>query len=345
MYEVRLARLQPRPEIRQEVTARLVKACFDPNSGMHHHTFKWLLAFGEADISATTKEFILQSLTKLHGETERHMRAVLICGVANIREALPRLEELLIDELEYKSSHQEDYHIKWFHTVGWQARLARARMGVQEDINRCIELAEAEENFDHRVTVLLHDLGYIHQPETIDYLRRYLNSDRRLPPTNPDALGEPCSHYVMNIIAESLNNYPIERREGRHYTQEEIELCREWMAKQTKWEIIRQEKLPPCYNLKVGPITHQARKFGVVADANYKQFRPGERYEVKIKHTGSNLDDPDYDDTAEIEAVTLPDGVVMVIDDPDGILQVYDTPPNEFYPAGKTAKSPAFNLQ
>jgi hypothetical protein len=234
-YEVRLANLQPKPEIRREVTARLVKACFDPNLGMHNHALKWLLSFKEEDFTDATKAAILQVLTK-RGAWEQYM-ASLICGVANVHEALPHLKGLLIDELEFKS-HEKEYYRKWYHTLGWQARLARARMGVKEDIDKCIELAEAEDDLDARVTVLMHDIGYIRQPEAIKYIQKYLESNERILPTNPGALGEPVASYVIDILAECLRDFPV-KSGGRRYKPEEIELCRKWMTEQKEWKIIR----------------------------------------------------------------------------------------------------------
>jgi hypothetical protein len=99
------------------------------------------------------------------------------------------------------------------------------------------------------------------------------------------------------------------------------------------------------YDLKVGPVTHQAPQFGVVKSESYKQFRPGKRYEVRIIHRGTDPDKwfypkADYDYVAQIEQVSLPSGVVMVIDDPDGILGTHgepNTPNGIFDAAGKVA--------
>jgi hypothetical protein len=55
---------------------------------------------------------------------------------------------------------------------------ARARMGVKEDILRCIDLVESHPDEDYRVTWLLHGLSYVRQPEVINYLQKYLNSDK-----------------------------------------------------------------------------------------------------------------------------------------------------------------------
>jgi hypothetical protein len=99
------------------------------------------------------------------------------------------------------------------------------------------------------------------------------------------------------------------------------------------------------YDLVVGPITHQATQFGVVATANYSQFRPGNRYEVRIVHRGTDpakwfYPNADYDYVAQIEAVSLPAGVVMQIEDADRILGYHgepNTPNHIFDAAGKVA--------
>ncbi|GEM_PF-3587287 len=99
------------------------------------------------------------------------------------------------------------------------------------------------------------------------------------------------------------------------------------------------------YDMKVGPITHQAAKFGVVETKDYNQFRAGKRYEVRIIHHGTDpskwwFPEADYDYVAQIEAVSLPDGVIMQIEDADGILGYHgdsNTPNGVFDAAGKVA--------
>jgi len=237
-YEVRLARVHANPEIKQEVVKRLVEGLF---TGSSEQATEWLLSFTEQDFNEASKTMIREAMARAYPGRS----TVLICGVANIQEELPRLKELLIDEPNYMANRSPvtspDAHIMWSYTVGWAARLARARMGVKEDIEKCIELVKTAEKDSFNIVVvhLLKDIAYIRQPEAIDYLRQYLNSDRRLAPTNPGNIGEPVANYVMNFIAESLDNYPIERREVRNYSEQEIELCRKWMSKQTEWKIIR----------------------------------------------------------------------------------------------------------
>ena len=113
-------------------------------------------------------------------------------------------------------------------------------MGVQEDIDRCLELVEGEDDEVERVLRLLDDVGYIRQPAAIKYLRRYLNSEGRLPPqSGPSDPGQKYASFVMSILADCLSNYPVKKDEGHSYKQEEIDLCRQWMAQQTSWKIRR----------------------------------------------------------------------------------------------------------
>ena len=235
LYEVRLARLHLRLDIKREVVCRLVRTLVDPNSGLARHCYEWLLFFTENDFSSESKAILHQALAREN--INRHH--VLICGVANIQEELPHLRELLIDEMAYSNDPKTRHSRKWYFTLGWSARLARARMGVKEDVAKCIKLAELEQDSDERVLRILPDIGYIRQPEAIRYLQKYLESDKRLPPVKPTAPGELYASRVMHILAESLKNYPVKKKEARNYTEQEIDVCRKWMSEQTKWDIIR----------------------------------------------------------------------------------------------------------
>jgi hypothetical protein len=227
----RVANMHPVTEIRQEVARRLLEAEFNATD---RGAVTLLMNFTAKDFNSGAREMIRQALAREN--ISRHH--VLICGVANIEEELPHLKELLIDEIEYQAKTKRRGK-KWYYTVGWAARLARARIGVKEEINKCIELVDAEKDFHARVTRLLHDTGYIRQPAAITYLQGYLESDQRLSAVSPPIPGEPVSSYVMSILAECLRNYPVKRREARGYAQEEIDLCRKWMAQQTTWDVRR----------------------------------------------------------------------------------------------------------
>jgi len=232
-YEFRLAQAQPIRKVRQEVVQRLVKASITSSVKQVN---KWLLTFMEQDFTQDVKEMIRQSLQR----DKVNRWHILICGVARIDDQLPILEKMLIDEMEYQAKvEKQRVGKKWYYTTGWSARLARARMGVKEDINKCLQLVETVENLDRRVITLLRDVGYTRQPEAIEFLQRYLESQQRLSPVKPTAPGQPVASYVLDILIDCLKDFPIERKPGRGYKWKQIEQAREWMKEQKKWDIIR----------------------------------------------------------------------------------------------------------
>jgi len=236
-YEYQLANAQPTKEIRQEVACRLVSEIITTKENPVT-VYGWLTTFQEKDFSEKTRRLIHEQMNK---GIKTHV--VLLCGIANMPEELPRLEKLLIDELAYEQKMQKEGHKGnyWYYTLGWRARLARARMGVKADIAKCIELIDTQkENYD-LPTFLFPDLGYIRQPETMEYLKGYLYSDKKLPSDiSPELEGTPYAVWAMHILANSLENFPVKARESTgFYPPSELEIAKKWASEQTTWKIIR----------------------------------------------------------------------------------------------------------
>jgi hypothetical protein len=160
---------------------------------------------------------------------------IRVSGVAQLREALPRLAGLLLDEAEFETKWQRIGR-KWYYTAGWNARLARARMGIEGDINKCIQLVDRVQDTHLKIYHLLPAVAYIRQPQAIQYLRGYLNSDIVL---KTDCVEEPVAAFVLDLLAESVRDFPIEKKPGRGYGQDEIKQARKWMREQSQWNIIR----------------------------------------------------------------------------------------------------------
>ncbi len=250
----RLAVLHPQKDIRQDVTESLVKAYIDQNSGMASHASKWLVSFCEDDFSEVTRSLIIERFHQVKEEVEKANQnqtkdncvtdkifdrgLIYICGIANIKELFPDLENLLIDEWEYKKQAGK-FGKKWYYTTGFAVRLVRARMGAHEDIVQCIALIKAEH--PHVQTLhLLEKLSYMRQPEAVELIKvSFLNSEDRLPATKPTAIGTPYYRFAIGALANCLEGFPVLRKESRNYTAEEVELCRKWMSEQKEWNIIR----------------------------------------------------------------------------------------------------------
>jgi hypothetical protein len=231
--ELRLASLHRQDiTLRRKIVDDIVDAQLEPNKTLNPHPYIWLMGFTAKDFGVETKAKISDELKKKPSK-----EIVKICGVADINEDMPLLKEMLIDEKAYAADPNR--RTQWYFTIGWYARLARARMGIKKDIEQCIKLVDSEPYRSISALTPLNDIGYIRQPEAIDFLMTYVFSDETIGQVKPTALGEPVASYVMGILADCLENFPIQKREERGYKQEEIELCRKWMSEQKEWKIIR----------------------------------------------------------------------------------------------------------
>lgn len=88
-----IAKDNKNPEIRQEMTARLVKGLSDPESLVWQHAAQYLLDFNSEDFTETAKEGVHQIFIK--GNPEREKYIVRIIGVVDMKEEMARLEKLL----------------------------------------------------------------------------------------------------------------------------------------------------------------------------------------------------------------------------------------------------------
>ena len=112
-------------------------------------------------------------------------------------------------------------------------------MGVEHDIKRCIEVVESETDDVMRVTRLLPELAYVRAPRVIAHLRRYLDSERGLPPVRGRGKGVAYAQRAAALLAKVLPDFPVKQYVGG-YSEEDIEACRKWMA---VWE--QRRTVPP----------------------------------------------------------------------------------------------------
>ena len=235
-----------------------------------------LLQFETADFSGEAKRLVQQQFQRaLDGGMTYEARDIfLLVGVADLKSELPRLKQFIeereqklrsyrareVEELQESlrgsSSGPSGGQQRWLERQWWQGTLvwaalrARARMGVKDDIERCIQLVDSHPNEDYKVGKPLRDLVYVRQPEVVDYIYDYLKSDRKTPDDPPCVLGEAYASRAVRALSEMLRGFPA-RRDLVHADTGTIERCREWMAEQKQkqleaekpeekqWDIIR----------------------------------------------------------------------------------------------------------
>lgn len=229
VWQARRLALLSRGPFRQEAVSRLVRALQDPDVTVWRTAARHLKSFQRSDFTDESKAIIHRLLSDDH----RRLDIIWVVGAAGMREELPRLKSLLVDESKYMTGFQSG---KWWASVSWAARLARARMGVQEDVQRAIELVELEQDPTTRVTRLLRHLAYTRQPAAFESIAKYLESEERLPPLKSNDPGTSFVQYAMDVLAENLPGFPAKRHNIGAHTGAEIVRAREWINKRTLLE-------------------------------------------------------------------------------------------------------------
>ena len=227
-------------EVRRQVVAKLIEGAKDEESVIWGATSRWLLSFTAVDFSDLSKEELKQRLATARGRRLEYL--ILVVGVADITSELDRLGALVESE---EASRGQACLPAWEGSVGWAALKARARMGVQEDIEHCIQMVAGVGEVQQRLSRFLPDLRYVRQPEVVTYLRTYLQSDEELPPMQPRdpakkrTKGIGYSQFAVEALAEMLSDFPVKDDNVGGYSQEDIERCRRWMEGRTSFDIVR----------------------------------------------------------------------------------------------------------
>jgi hypothetical protein len=226
------------PSERQTIIGEMIDDVADANNaGDRGRILGRLADFARtSDFTDHSKE-ILRELVAVHSWRE----LVLVVGVAAMKSELPRLQAI-IDDLEGKlkqqyqppSPREGSY---WEGSVLWAALRARARLGVTEDIQRCIDMVEAHPDPGYRGGWLLRELSYVRQPEVVAYLSEYLQTNQPLPWAGDDAIVGTYAQRAASALAWMLEDFPT--KPGRSIGQRDIETIRKWMAERTEWRIIR----------------------------------------------------------------------------------------------------------
>jgi hypothetical protein len=200
------------------------------NPGREDGILEDLLSFQAADFSEAAKEVLQKELS-----TSPEYTTILLVGAADVKPSLPALKAIVNEANE----PLRPFHVgrKQSHTLAFAALMARARMGVKKDTQRCIQMVEAHPDERYRVVHLLDRLSYIRQPEVVEYIKKYLFIDK---PEEPPSKGRSTMSYAQRAamaLAKMLRGFPGNPEYGGN--QKTIEECRKWMPKQKKWNIIR----------------------------------------------------------------------------------------------------------
>ncbi len=194
-----------------------------------------LLAFKAADFSKPTKQKIINQL-----ETLPNYDLILLVGAADANSALPKLKTIVDNAKEPLRPFKLPGRKK-SHRLAFAALMSRARMGVKEDIQRCIQIVESHEDEDFRVGTLLKRLSYVRQPEVVEYIKGYLFMDKVEPGSGGDIIPTTYAQRAAIALNEMLKDFPGTGDATIPFNTLEgwTAYMRDWMNKQQKWNIIR----------------------------------------------------------------------------------------------------------
>jgi len=242
------------PHIRKPIVQTFVGGLKD--KGMSRSCAKSLMKYRKRDFSKEAKAGLKQHFEEVMstGSHSHHVKnVILLIGVADMQTEMDRLQAI-IDQiygpLRFKAKSKQ-----WI--GGALAALkARARMGDKDAIQRYISLVDSESDEEYKVTALVKNIGYIRQPEVVEYIKHFLYSDVVPPRRSLDTVVTPYSHRAAAYLEKMIVGFPTVQKARKAYHNKQStdlefskkrvkftnyypEYCRQWLEAQTSIEIIR----------------------------------------------------------------------------------------------------------
>jgi len=203
--------------VRQMVVEDFLKDAASENQEISQYSIARLLTFKENDFSLSAKNKIPSIFDRIANRD-----FILICGTAQIKQLVPKLKKIAS---EFDRTRQD-----WFSTRAWCASLSLTRMGYTEKLDTLITAVELELNPILRVSRLLKDLAYTKNPDAIKILRKYLESNQKIPDVMGPGRDLYVNQYAMEYLAQYIDDFPIKER-GIGYSPEEIETAKSFLNK------------------------------------------------------------------------------------------------------------------
>jgi hypothetical protein len=194
------------------------------NSFIRGQILKWLQDFEQADFG----ERAISILKNLPLQQPDASAVIRLIGIAKIQETVPLLRSIADQKIDDEAAAQ------WFARSEWAARLALARMGDVDGIQRVVSKVDDAQDIVVRATILFKDLAYTRRPAAFDALRRYLNSDHRLPALRSNMKGRLEACYAAAVLAEHLENFPDKKTD---FDESDLARVRTWANAQREWKI------------------------------------------------------------------------------------------------------------
>jgi hypothetical protein len=215
----------------------------DPSDHNRGRIAEELFKFREGDFNDATKRIIKERF-----DTSGHKTLILLTGLVDINycyeKITPRLTQPARDVKEENGSRRTS-------SQRWRDMYVAARWGDKEWIKHLVGVVEDEKKTPLGISRRFMSLNYVLQPEMVEYIRTYLNSDVVVDHGNAgkiDFAWEASRQLIMmlkgfprneGILADAYIEYSRDEVMESGRRDMYIKTCREWMAQQKKWEFIR----------------------------------------------------------------------------------------------------------
>lgn len=188
------------------------------------------------DFTPESKRRILLRAGDLTKQGELNYHMMYIFGVADIREALPLLDE--VEQKERERMRCDPFHPEpdawpkeFSGTLSWVCLLTRARWGDEAAMDKAIELIDSLPTEQERIQMGGRFLPYTLQRKAVEYLRPLLYSDVKPEHVDEDVLTFSPAVLLAGRLHGIIPGFPWE--EGR-FDKEQLKICRQWMKEHEK---------------------------------------------------------------------------------------------------------------
>lgn len=220
----RVGTASPEPAKRAAIVEFMLDKTVNETPMLRGQLLKWLQDFRKEDFNqnATVK------LNVLPWTDEYTPEVILLIGIAEVRQAVPRLKEQIKD---HPLAEPPPRGYEGSNT--WAALLALARMGDDAALSVVLRRVQKEENIVTRATILFDDLGYTRRPAAFDLLKKYINSNERLPQIKDNVPGTLEASRAAAVFSKYISGFPIQETD---FNERETMQARAWVNAQTSWQ-------------------------------------------------------------------------------------------------------------
>ncbi|MGE0090741.1 MAG: hypothetical protein AB7S50_14810 [Bacteroidales bacterium] len=184
-------------QLRNVAVYNLVQALKDSDAGNAGNAADWITNFKTADFTSVSKDSLKAILHKPVSNYSKIIQLVAFAGITN--------------EIDFLKESIANGTLKNPKNT-WAAHLALARLGVESEIEYCVNKVKKQPVNDDVIYELVPDLIYTRQRKAFDYILTILQSTEKncysANPENPQKIE--CGYRIMEFLAPVIKNYPLE---------------------------------------------------------------------------------------------------------------------------------------